>query len=219
MRALKRFIQSLAQTKEENRHSMVGPAHLWKMKRDFQIHFLKKENLKPEHYLLDIGCGTLRGGIPLIAYLQNGHYFGVEVREDALDEGRKELNEAGLEEKKPTLLVSSDISKLSIEQKFDYIWAFSVLLHMSDEILNDTLAFVSDHLSNTGAFYANVYIGEWKEGNWLEFPVVARTFEFYSNACTKNYLAMSDLGYLKDYGHISNVKSQDNQRMLKITKN
>ena len=52
--------------------------------------------LAPEHYLLDIGCGTLRGGIPLIAYLLNGHYFGIEMRADILDEGRTELAEAGL---------------------------------------------------------------------------------------------------------------------------
>lgn len=90
-RGLKRLIKSLVETKKERRHAMVGPAHLWKMKRDFQIQFLKTMNLKREHYLLDIGCGTLRGGIPLIAYLQDGHYFGVEVREKALNEGRKRV--------------------------------------------------------------------------------------------------------------------------------
>jgi cyclopropane fatty-acyl-phospholipid synthase-like methyltransferase len=179
---------------------------------------LKTVNLKPEHYLLDIGCGTLRGGIPLINYLQSGHYYGVEVREEALNEGRKELCEAGLEEKNPTLLLSMDFSQLTIKQKFDYIWAFSVLIHMNDEILNDTLDFVSRHLSDDGAFYANVNIGEREEGSWQGFPVVARTFEFYSHACTKYGLSASDIGPLKDHGHVSNIESQDSQRMLRITK-
>lgn len=205
---------------KERRHAMVGPAQLWKMKRDFQIQFLKTMGLKPEHYLLDIGCGTLRGGIPLIKYLQDGHYFGVEVRKEVLDEGRKELREASLEEKKPNLLVSPDISQLTIEQKFDYLWAFSVLIHMCDEILNDTLDFVSNHLLDDGVFYANVNVltGEGTDGYWQGFPVVIRPLEFYNHACTKYGLVVSDLGGLKDHGHVSNVENQDNQRMLKITK-
>jgi len=207
---------SLALTEKERRHSLVGPAHLWKMKRDFQIKFLKDMNLNPDHYLLEIGCGTLRGGIPLIDYLQDGHYFGIEIRAEALDEGRKELREAGLERKNPTLLLSPDISELTLDMKFDYIWAFSVLIHMHDEILNDTLGFVRSHLSHEGIFYANVRYGEKKEGNWQGFPVVTRSFDFYDQACAMNGLEVSDLGPLKNLGHISNVEQQDNNRMLRI---
>jgi len=173
--------------------------------------------LQPVHYLLDIGCGTLRGGIPLIRYLQDGHYVGIEVRAKVLDEGRKELREAGLEGKNPTLLLSPDISRFNIDRKFDYIWAFSVLIHMSDTILNDALSFVSRHLSEEGVFYANVIMGDGNEDNWDGFPVVARTLDSYSRACGLNGLAVSDLGPLKPLGHISNVGSHDNQRMLKIT--
>jgi len=211
-----RRISSLTQTKEERRHALVGPAKLWKMKRDFQLRFLSDMDLKPGHYLFEIGCGTLRGGVPLIQYLENGHYFGVEVREEVLDEGRKELREAGLEGKNPTLLLSPKIAQLTVNQKFDYIWAFSVLIHMNDKILNDTLLFVSKHLSEEGVFYANVIIGDRKEGNWQGFPVVTRPFDFYSQACTMNDLVVSDLGSLKELGHIANVESQDSQRMLKI---
>jgi len=88
-------IGSLLQTKQERRHALVGPANLWKMKRDFQIQFLSNVGLKPEHYLFEIGCGTLRGGVPLIQYLESCHYFGFGVREKAIDEGRKELGDAG----------------------------------------------------------------------------------------------------------------------------
>jgi cyclopropane fatty-acyl-phospholipid synthase-like methyltransferase len=218
IKKLKRRIGLLTQTKKERRHTLVGPAHLWKMKRSFQIQFLKDMGLQHVHYLFDIGCGTLRGGIPLIDYLQVGHYFGLEVRSEVLDEGRKELKEAGLERKKPTLLVYPDISQLNLGRYFDYIWAFSVLIHMSDNILKDTFGFVNKHLSKEGFFYANVNIGKRKEHNWQGFPNVARTFDFYSDACTTNGLMISDLGPLRDLGHFSNVESQDNQRMLRITR-
>lgn len=208
----------LTQTKEERRHALVGPPSLWKMKRQFQIQFLTEMGLKPQHELFEIGCGTLRGGLPLIQYLENGHYFGMDVREEVLNEGRKELKETGLEGKNSTLLLCPDISELTINQKFDYIWSYSVLFHMNDEILNDALAFVSRHLSDEGVFYANVNMGEGKEGNWQGFPYVARTFEFYNQACAVNGLVASDIGPLKELGHIANIESHDNQRMLKIAK-
>ena len=148
--SIRRRIQSLVQGKKERRHALVGPAGLWKEKRDFQFQFLRERNLQAEHYLLDIGCGTLRGGIPLIDYLQEGHYFGIEVRAETLAEGRKELCEEGLVGKSPTLLLSEDISQLVIDQQFDYMWAFSVLIHMADDILDRTLAFVSRQLTDTG---------------------------------------------------------------------
>lgn len=217
--ALKHHIRYMMLTKKQRRHEMVGPARLWKMKRGFQIRFLKAMGLTPEHYLLDVGCGTLRGGIPLISYLNDGHYFGIEVREEALTEGLKELQEERLEGKEPTLLLCPDISQLVINREFDYIWAFSVLIHMSDDILDHTLDFVRKHLKDDGVFFANVNIGETHEGaKWQEFPGVWRTLEVYSHGCSNNGLSFTDIGPLKDYGHVSSVKTQDSQRMLKITK-
>lgn len=211
-------IKSLTSSKKERRHALVGPARLWKMKRDFQIQFLRDKGLKPEHFLLEIGCGTLRGGLPLIEYLDRGHYFGVEVRKEALREGQKELKEASLEEKNPTLLLDPDLSVLKLNQPFDYIWSFSVLIHMSDKILDKTLGFVARHLSVEGLFYANVNIGEDEEGNWQGFPVVWRSFDFYRHACAKHGLQVLDIGPLKDHGHHSRVESQDMQRVLKISR-
>ena len=78
------------------RHGMVGPADLWEMKRRFQIEFLKGVGLQPHHHLLDLGCGTMRGGIPLIQYLDVGHYTGVDVRPAVLEEGCREIEENGL---------------------------------------------------------------------------------------------------------------------------
>ncbi|MGB2965423.1 MAG: class I SAM-dependent methyltransferase [Anaerolineales bacterium] len=188
------------------------------MKREFQIKFLKDMDLKPDHYLLDLGCGTLRGGIPIIEYLEIGHYFGIEVRKEVLNEGQKELVETGLEWKKPNLLISSDITNYKIDQKFDFVWAFSVLPHMSDEILVDNLTFVSKHLADDGVFYANVNIDEREEKNWQGFPIVSRTFDFYSQKCEESGLSVSCVGILKDLGHISNQTLPDSQTMLKITK-
>jgi len=205
-------------SKVERRHSLVGPAKLWEMKRDFQIQFLKSMQLIPEDYLFDIGCGTLRGGLPLISYLHEGHYFGCEVRESALAEGQLELQEAGLSWKKPSLLLTPDISRLDVDRKFDVIWAFSVLIHMKDEILDNTLGFVSRHLADDGVFYANINIGSTPDREWQGFPVVWRTLDFYQCACARHGLTLTDIGPLSAHGHILNVVAQDDKRMLKIAR-
>ena len=218
LRDLVRRIKALAMPRQERRQSLVGPAKLWRMKRDFQISFLKRENLKPAHYLLDIGCGTLRGGIPIIEYLDAGHYYGIESRKEVLDEGVRELREAGLEDKRPKLLDSEDNALLTIDRKFDFAWAFSVLIHMSDDILDRTLHMVSKHLSSSGVFYANVNIGERDDGYWQGFPVVWRSLDYYKGVCSSHGLRVEDVGSLHELGHISNIHSQDVQRMLRISR-
>jgi len=62
-------------SEEDRLEAMVGPPGVWKDCRDFQINFLRKMGLKTHHQVLDIGCGPLRGGIPLIRYLDAGNYF------------------------------------------------------------------------------------------------------------------------------------------------
>jgi cyclopropane fatty-acyl-phospholipid synthase-like methyltransferase len=213
-----RWIRSIPLTKKERRHQLVGPHYLWKMKRDFQISFLKSTGLLPHHYLLDLGCGTLRGGIPIISYLEAGHYYGIEVRPETLQEARKELHEAGLEDKNPDLILSSDFSSLTINQQFETIWAFSLLMHLSDQILDSMLSFSSKHLSPNGHLYANVNIANREEGSWQGFPVVSRSFDFYRQICARNKLSLTDLGQLKDLGHNSGHWRADTQHMLRISK-
>ena len=71
------------------RAQLVGPADLWDMKRVFQINYLKTCGMKPEHKIFDMGCGVLRGGIPIIEYLDQGNYTGFDVRDYVLEEGKE----------------------------------------------------------------------------------------------------------------------------------
>jgi SAM-dependent methyltransferase len=202
----------------ERRQAMVGPSYLWKMKRDFQIGFLKGVGMAPEHYVLDLGCGVLRGGLPIIEYLNEGHYYGIEARSAVLDEGVRALQEAGLKSKAPTLLVNDDLSKTTLDQKFEFIWAFSVLIHMEDGILDACFGFVSRHLDRNGRMYANVSIGNEKDGRWQEFPLVSRSREFYTSAAARYGLQVGDVGTLQSLGHVSGSPSQDLQMMFEFVR-
>lgn len=198
------------------RHRLVGPTEFWKMKRDFQISFLRARGLQPHHRLLDIGCGTLRGGIALIEYLETSHYYGIELRAITLAEGLRELCDAGLEDKSPTLIMG-EVGSIAIPATLDFVLAFSVLIHMPDDVLEETLAFVSRQIGPGGAFYANVNADASRdEGSWQGYPVVSRSLGFYEDACGPYGLVVEDLGELGALGHNTGVPSQDSQRMLCI---
>lgn len=210
---IRKKLRNIVLNPSEKRHALVGNPDLWKMKRDFQIQFLKEKGLMESHYLLDLGCGTLRGGIPIIEYLDDGHYFGLEVRPDVLEEARKELADAGLIRKKPILLLPSDTHSLPT-RTFNFIWAFSVLIHMDDENLRKAIVLVQSCLAEDGVFYANVNLGIGKELEWQGFPVVRRSLDFYKKVAAEFALTVVDIGDIKSLGHHNGIESQDSQHML-----
>ena len=96
-----------------------------------QVRYLAGNGMEPHHRLLDFGCGNLRGGIPLIAYLNAGGYVGVDISQARLDFGRQRVVDAGLADKAPQLLHVQDLSMRELNGiTFDYIWSMSVLCHM-----------------------------------------------------------------------------------------
>lgn len=131
---VRRIIKRILKSKQEIRHAHVGAPNVWKYTRAFQFQFLKDQGLKKTDTLMDIGCGTLRGGIPLIDYLDTGNYYGMDVRDEVLEEGRAEIRSAKLESKKPNLISFNHFSEVALEVKFNVMFAFSVLIHLEDAI-------------------------------------------------------------------------------------
>ena len=197
---------------------LVGRPEAFALKREFQHSFLLSRGLQPRHTLLDFGCGVLRGGIPLIEYLDPGNYCGVDVREEALRVARKEVRRNGLTSKKPLLVHGTDIAMLSLDRRFDYAWAFSVLFHLSDENLDACLDFIARHLDGSGTFFANVNLGQRDSGAWLEFPVVWRSLDEYARRAQRVGLRVTPLGPLSEFGHHSPTDpEEDVQVMLSFT--
>ncbi len=202
------------------RHELVGPPELWRQKRQFQIDFLRTTGgLRPGHHFCDIGSGTLRGGVPVIDYLEPAHYTGLEVRREVVEQARRELAENHLEHKQPSLVcVEHDLSELELGRKFDRIWAFSVLIHMTDEILSQCVSFVDRHLAPDGLFFANVNLGSAPERTWGGFPVVSRELDFYRRVALSHGLQVRPLGTLRELGHVTGYTNQDAQVMLEWTR-
>lgn len=198
----------------EERHGLVGRTDLWRMKRAFQIDFLRSRGLQPADTVADIGCGSLRGGIALIDYLQPGRYIGIDVRESVLEEARRELAREKLADKQPRLILAATLAEVDPGAPVDVFWAFSVLFHLSDAILADGIAMVARHLAPEGVFYANIIDGQGTPGQWQGFPVVARPLQTYRELAARHGLQVERLGRLDELGHHSGDASQDSQVML-----
>jgi hypothetical protein len=67
-----------------------------------QYEFLLDQGLKPEHRLLDIGCGCLRGGVHFTPYLNPGNYWRIDHNNSLIEAGWNiELSELGFQSRQP----------------------------------------------------------------------------------------------------------------------
>jgi len=133
----------------------------WEELGRLQFEFLREEGLKPNHRLLDIGCGALRAGIHFIGYLAPGHYTGIDISQHILDAGRKMLP-AGLHgEKRPRLLRNNDLRLSEFEDaSFDFVLAQSVFTHMPRADVEECISSVPRVLRETGRFYFTIFEDE-----------------------------------------------------------
>lgn len=105
----------------------VGPADDYDLQSSGQFNLLTSLGLREHHYLLDIGCGSLRAGRLLMMYLAPSHYYGVEPEKWLLDQGiEKEVGRELITLKHPFFSYDSEFELSSFGQKFDFLLAQSV---------------------------------------------------------------------------------------------
>ncbi len=195
-------------SEEDRLEAMVGPRGVWQESRDFQIDFLRRNDLQPAHSVLDIGCGVLRGGIPLIRYLDVGGYTGFDIRPSVIEEAWLQVEKEGLESKSPIVLVSDTFGRDELgDSKFDYIWCFQVFYHLEDKLVEQCLAQIEARLAAGGRCYANVNC-TFDDGSWFEFPYLRRSLDFYENLASQFGLTMTDLGQQREWGYTDKVPGQ-----------
>jgi ubiquinone/menaquinone biosynthesis C-methylase UbiE len=109
---------------------------LWEQLGKLQLDTCVREGLKPSHKFLDIGCGSLRGGVNFIKYLNSGNYFGLDINESLIAAGYdKELDDVARRRTPRSNLKQNENFDFSLFNKeFDFALALSVFTHLS---LND----------------------------------------------------------------------------------
>lgn len=149
---------------DENDFSLHNGEHnlgLW------QLETLKKMGLKPDQDFLDIGCGDLKGGVPLVRFLDSSRYVGVEQNSYVVDQGVSNLAEKDVL-KSPEFFIGGDFSFEKIGRKFDFAWAHSVFSHVDLSLCGKCLASVYDVLKQDGVFAFTYFAAEGLRSDWTE---------------------------------------------------
>lgn len=112
----------------------------WHKHGTMQLEFLMAKGMKEDHFLLDFGCGTGRLACKAVRYLQNGHYVGMDISEQAIAHCSSQ-DYAG---KQPLFLQTLD-GRFPADKnwKFHFIWSHSVVTHLPPEIVEALFADLS----------------------------------------------------------------------------
>ena len=119
-----------------------------------QIDFLLSQGLQPSDVMLDVGCGSLRGGIHFIEYLDAGNYHGIDRSPSILEFAKIELEDAGLVDRRPNLLRNGQFEFDLFNTSFDVAFAQSVFSHLPLNDIHRCLVRMSEVLKPGGVFYA-----------------------------------------------------------------
>lgn len=108
--------------------------------------------LRPEHRVLDIGCGSGRLAQTLRDYLKPpGAYWGVDVAPTLIAEARKSISRPDF-----TFLVSQSLPLPFEKRAFDFIALFSVFTHLYDEDVMGFLREIRRLIAPTGTCVVSV---------------------------------------------------------------
>jgi hypothetical protein len=193
--------QKVAEGRERRElEDSMGFRGQWDDHRSFQLAMLKSQGLQQNHRLLELGCGPMTGGLPVVDFLESGNYVGVDVRDSVLNLAWREIGKASLSKKNPRLICASDFGLALLgAERFDFVLSFSVLYHLSDDLLDHYFYAVSQLLSSTGRCIANVNTRT-PSDKWLEFPFLKREISTYQELASNHGLRTDVFGEIEDLG-------------------
>lgn len=171
---------------------------LWEKMGQLQFDFLVQHGLQPQHTLLDIGCGTLRGGRHFIRYLDAQNYTGIDISLNAIEFAKQLLVAEGLADKQPKLLVSKhkDLKfEAFAQQTFDFLFAQSVFTHLPSESIEECFQHVDTIMHNKSVFYFTFFASRKQEQRNVKdfcypytfFEALAGRYGFSIEDCSETY--------------------------------
>ena len=169
-----------------------------------QFNLLTFLGLREHHFLLDLGCGSLRGGKLFIPYLLSGHYYGIEPEQWLIEEGiRNELGEDIIGIKQPVFSNDKNFTSTIFNRKFDFILAHSIFTHASVGQIRRCLIEAREAMLPTSIFAATFLQGEadYAGNEWVYPNCVTYTFQRMSSLVGEQGLICKSFDWTHPSGH------------------
>lgn len=141
--------------------AFVGPPETYDAVSANQFTLLTLLGLREHHAVLDIGCGSLRGGRLFIPYLLPGGYFGIEPEAWLIEAGiNNELGRDVIALKRPAFSHDRDFTLSVFGRQFDFLLAQSIFSHASEPQIRTCLSQAKEVMKPTAVFAATFVEGD-----------------------------------------------------------
>jgi ubiquinone/menaquinone biosynthesis C-methylase UbiE len=120
---------------------------------------MQERGLKPSDYFIDVGCGSLRGGVHFIEYLDSKHYSGADINASLIEAGITHELDDNQRDKidDSTFCVSDNFTFDFGSVRFDYGIAVSLFTHLSTNKIRLCLQNLRRVFKDGGSFYATFF--------------------------------------------------------------
>jgi hypothetical protein len=130
----------------------------WDRMGRLQFEFMLNHGLQESDVFLDVGCGSLRGGVHFIRYLKCGHYLGLEREEGLIKEGLQwELGDKMLRQRAPEFVISDHFEFHKFSKQPTFALAQSLFSHLSPDDIQLCLKNLRTCAFAGCAFYATFF--------------------------------------------------------------
>jgi ubiquinone/menaquinone biosynthesis C-methylase UbiE len=167
IRAIRRAVGQKSTLRPEGKDGIRKLGHreyvggMWEEIGRLQFEFLVQQGLKPSHCFLDIACGSLRGGIHFINYLDIGNYLGIDKENKLIELGiEKELGKEIYNNKKPEFVISDKFEFELFSKKPQLSLAQSLFTHLNSNDICRCLEKLRKFVEPGHIFFATFFKGD-----------------------------------------------------------
>jgi cyclopropane fatty-acyl-phospholipid synthase-like methyltransferase len=166
----------------------IGGGDNWDEHGDLQRDFLISQGLKPDHRLLEIGCGTGRLARKVVPYLEIAGYVGVDIADAALSVALDLSFSEGWAHRLPSFA-----NKIPADRQFefDYIWSFAAFIHIPQDVVESTMRRAAAVMHKDSRFYWSYIPGPKTERAGVK--TFRRTLADYQKAAYQAGLTFDDV--------------------------
>ena len=128
---------------------------------ELQLELSKLEGCVPDSSVLEVGCGCLNAGLPLIAYLRRDRYVGIEPNRWLVNAALSSWRARWLvATKRPQFLERTDFDATSLGRTYDFVLSHSILSHCAHRQLEEFITNVARVLRPAGRILASIRLAE-----------------------------------------------------------